>query len=59
MTQGFHDPSTGKVKLAPWPLTDSLHRLDLTVQALDGTRSKASFDLNVPLWPTPITSRRR
>jgi hypothetical protein len=59
MTQGFHDSSSGKTKLAPWPLTNSLHRLDVTVQAIDGTTSHASFDLNVPLWPTPITIRRR
>jgi hypothetical protein len=58
MTQGFHDPA-GKTKLAPWPLTNSLHRLNITVQALDGTKSSAAFDLNVPVWPTPMTIRKR
>lgn len=59
MTQGFHDPTGGRTKLGPWPLMDTLHRLDVTVQALDGTRSSASFDLNVPVWPTAMTIQRR
>jgi hypothetical protein len=43
------------LKLGPWALTNSRHRLDITVQALDGTKTSASFDVNVPVWPTPIS----
>ena len=54
LTQGPMDGTIAQI-----PLTDGVHELSLVVQSLDGSRTDARFEVNVPPWPGRISVRKR